>query len=84
MSSILDNRCCSEAVPRNFLYKFLVISRAMETLHFRTPLWSEADEGALEISDCPKYNVRGDILAKCREEPLRAATPLALNVCGLK
>jgi hypothetical protein len=64
MSSILDKRCRLEAVPCNFLYKFIILSWAIKMLRFRTLLWLEVDKGALNIRDCPKYNMRWDILAK--------------------
>src|SRR6266576_2102239 len=35
MSSILDKRCCLEAVPCNLLYKSLILSWAIETPHFK-------------------------------------------------
>ena len=65
MSSLLDDGRCLEAVPCNFLYKCLILNRAMQTLRFQNSFFrSEADEGALYIRDCPEHNVCRNILAK--------------------
>jgi hypothetical protein len=65
MSSILDDGCCLEAVPCDFFYKYLILSRAIKTLRFQNSLLrSEADEGALHIRDRAEYSVCRDILAK--------------------
>ena len=65
MSSILDDGCCLEAIPCDFFYKYLILSRAIKMLRFQNSLLrSEADEGALHIRDRPEYSVRRDIPAK--------------------
>ena len=84
MSSILDKRCCLKAVPRNFLYKFLILSWAIETLRFKNSFVIRVDESAQHIRDCPENDVGRDILAKSVEKPLRVDMTRVRAVCGLK